>query len=523
MKKILTIAASLAIVAGLASCQKENVGENSGNSEQVTITATFADQTKVAYAESGNNLQPAWEVGDTIVGICGSNPFELKVKSLTGNVANLVANEGSNIPEGTVTLFYKSGLKKENWDGTKNQFVVSLNSQKGDKTMPAIMCATGTIAGASGNFMFENSGAVLGIYEVGSALKNQTIKQVTLYGKKLASSATLDKTNGVKFTPPLGTYNVISTEVLSNITVADDGNGTLSSEILMAVPAEAEVEKVFIRTTEGEVYSLGSSNETPAMAAGVYRYIKGATFERDAKRDDMILTGVFSVQNGEEEPVKQVFFSKGNLQATFNSSAYTWGFAANQYSRIGKAAGNTTIGSQTDGAVVDLFGWVGASSDFNSSPEIYGVSASTTNADYGNSAADTLKADWGTAIDNKGTWRTLSIDEWYYLFDSRNAVCGVTIEDTKYSGVFIYPDNYNGVDVSSMTWNQINAAGIVYLPAAGYRNGSAVTDDNVYGYYWSSTVHSNMNVHYAKLDDDFHDYDDNRKKGCSVRLITECQ
>ena len=92
--------------------------------------------------------------------------------------------------------------------------------------------------------------------------------------------------------------------------------------------------------------------------------------------------------------------------------------------------------------------------------------------------------DWGKAycasngIAAEGTWRTLSKDEWTYLFNDRTmtngkerysnavAVGGVTIEGKTYKGAFLYPDNYNGDVVSgSMTWDEINAAGIVFLPA----------------------------------------------------------
>ena len=92
------------------------------------------------------------------------------------------------------------------------------------------------------------------------------------------------------------------------------------------------------------------------------------------------LKGEFSVST-----TKKVHFSKGNLQATYNSSAstYAWGFAANQYDYIGNAAGNTTIDSQTNGAVVDLFGW-STSTNGTSTTDNYGnkAVASSGKEDY---------------------------------------------------------------------------------------------------------------------------------------------
>ena len=79
-----------------------------------------------------------------------------------------------------------------------------------------------------------------------------------------------------------------------------------------------------------------------------------------------LLSGVFSVSDS-----KKVSFSKGNLQATYNGSSWTWAFAANQWDYIGNAEGNTKVSDSTpfvsgysgSSTTVDLFGWVGASSN----------------------------------------------------------------------------------------------------------------------------------------------------------------
>ena len=57
---------------------------------------------------------------------------------------------------------------------------------------------------------------------------------------------------------------------------------------------------------------------------------------------------------------KNVRFSQGNLQATYDGSAWTWAFASNQYGCIGNAAANTSItgnGTIAGTGTVDLFGW----------------------------------------------------------------------------------------------------------------------------------------------------------------------
>ncbi|MCQ2052089.1 MAG: DUF1566 domain-containing protein [Bacteroidaceae bacterium] len=231
------------------------------------------------------------------------------------------------------------------------------------------------------------------------------------------------------------------------------------------------------------------------------------------------LPGVFSVS-----ATKKVRFSQGNLY--YNGSKFD--FEANQYEYHGYDSWG-------------LFGWVGASSTaFTSSPEIYGVSTSTTLEDYGNSATDALKADWGTAIDDKGTWSTLSKAEWQYLLKTdtpnrmvngkpcySNAVSsGVTIGGATYKGVFLYPDDYSGKEVvdntETWTWDKINSAGIVFLPAALRRDGSTV-ESFVSGSYWSSTAYDGEWAYYLYFNNatvspgaQF-----GRYEGFSVRLVTD--
>jgi len=237
------------------------------------------------------------------------------------------------------------------------------------------------------------------------------------------------------------------------------------------------------------------------------------------------LPGVFSVSAD-----KTVYFSKGNLQATYNGSSYTWGFAANQYDYVGNAAGNTSIDSQSSGATVDLFGW-------STSATTYGINTSTTPSTYSGDFKD-----WGKTIDNKGTWRTLSggdSGEWKYLLSTRT-VNGGTGEGSSYQratirsdvsggvyGLIIYPDNYTSqttaTSYTSTDWDTMKSAGCVFLPAAGYRVGSSVYSVDSYGYYWSSSPYDTSNAYELGFlnnnNNVFPAVCDERKYGYSVRLV----
>ena len=216
------------------------------------------------------------------------------------------------------------------------------------------------------------------------------------------------------------------------------------------------------------------------------------------------LPGKFTVSEG-----KQVSFSRGNLTATIDASGTptAWRFAENQYDYMGEGGANKTIGKVAGD--IDLFGW-------STSATTYGISTSTESLDYSGDFVD-----WGTAIDNKGTWRTLSVDEWLYLFNTRDAstVSGKT--NARYAmatvkgnnGIILLPDIYdhpsdvaelkninkegaeftdNSYDISA--WQAIESAGAVFIPAAGRRAGYIVQDVGGYGTYWSSSIYVDEEV-----------------------------
>ena len=275
------------------------------------------------------------------------------------------------------------------------------------------------------------------------------------------------------------------------------------------------------------------------------------------------LAGVFSVS-----ATKKVWFSQGNLQATYDGTKWTWAFAEHQWDFIGKAAGNTKVTDSSpfisENATVDLFGWVGASSTWTGAAQ-YGITSSTAiNATdgYGNVETENLKADWGT---NMGAgWRTLTggdDDEWEYLFNTRatattNMPAGANSSEARYtkatvagvSGVILFPDDYahpdgvtvtvseaayntggkdyNTFTVDATNWSTMEAAGCVFLPAAGYRKGTTVYSSYL-NYYWSSLPDDSdadnaYNVRFTSGSLTLADID-NRYLGCSVRLVRDVE
>ena len=246
--------------------------------------------------------------------------------------------------------------------------------------------------------------------------------------------------------------------------------------------------------------------------------------------------GVFSVAEG-----RTVTFSKGNLQYT--KSTNTWSFASAQYEMIGtdNVIGGSVfidgkLGYEKSGTAladkIDLFGWSTSVTDFGVG--IY----DDDNNDYSGSFVD-----WGTnkiGEDAANTWRTLTYDEWYYLRKSRpnaNDLVGVA-QVNGVNGLIFLPDNWvcppdvtfrsgfhsdEGADYFALyqifnadQWANLESAGAVFLPAAGFRNPMYVAG-NVYGLgnYWSAVKKDSESPYY------FFFYSSRAEMGSYNRLLRQ--
>ena len=262
-----------------------------------------------------------------------------------------------------------------------------------------------------------------------------------------------------------------------------------------------------------------------------------------------VINGKFSVSD-----TKQVYFSKGNLQATTTDlgANWTWAFAAHQWDYVGSAAANNSMktdgtGTVTANGTVDLFGWVGAS---RTSAAKWGISASKNSADYGNVYNEALKSDWGNVPGIGSGWYTLSQAEWNYLFNTRSATTVNGVNDARYAkaivngedGIVLFPDSYThptGVTApksinsdnisfadahntwSGDDWTKMEKAGCVFLPAGGNHIGMVM--NSLVGYYWTSTSYEGYayNVNFTTKTVNTSTSKDYRYKGQSVRLVRD--
>ncbi len=283
----------------------------------------------------------------------------------------------------------------------------------------------------------------------------------------------------------------------------------------------------------------GSSASCGTVTIGGTEYYNGTNYENEGAtylaQSPLVypapptgaINGKFSVSSN-----KQVYFSQGNLQYT--KSTGVWSFMEHQYSTV-ETTGSYCTNDYGNRDVVSLFGW--ATSGYNHGATCYQpYSTNTTNENYyayGDASYNlydqTGQADWGyNAISNGGNtvnsdWRTLTTVEWQYLFANHttgwSSVNGV-------NGYVIRPDGVSTAIAASYTasdWDTEEAAGAVFLPAAGYRNsyvGTDVYDKGSIGRYWSSSA-DGSNANYVNFSNSSlgPNYTMNRKYGLSVRLV----
>lgn len=278
------------------------------------------------------------------------------------------------------------------------------------------------------------------------------------------------------------------------------------------------------------IFSHTTSN--PILGRNI---LMSAKIKIDPSSTHVTSRGTFSVSD-----TKSIYFSKGNLFChkyvdTWSSSTCNWSFFENQYETFEYNGQNIgTDYSNVD--TISLFSW-GTSNLFEEEGRIASPFITTGVFDYGPGGNNfTLNGiyDWGfNAITNGGNtqnsgWRTLTIDEWSYLLDGArgngtrttytyNLPNGTgdnlharwiraTING-QYKGLIIFPDTYyhpEGVTLEGVVynstgrdnfqtiiatisdWRKMEAAGAVFLPAAGSRLRDDVRNVSTEGIYWNS-------------------------------------
>lgn len=364
---------------------------------------------------------------------------------------------------------------------------------------------------------------------------------LTTYGCML-----LNKCGLVKFTLTNGTSEAVKVTGMktgATINFADPGNPIVANGTKDAITlkSESETEKWAILLPQDAVSAGlalidGKAYSCDMAAVENNSYITTNTIDNTTPSTDKVFT---VSKNG-----NVVRFSPGNLQYDKRTGEYS--FMEHQYDVV--ETENLNVGtnySRQD--IVGLFGWGTGDNPTMTSEDTLDYEVFKDWGDY-----------CGDPTGNSYHWFTLSEDEWVWLIGIRaEAEPGVTCREgnrflhariavggKSYYGIIVYPDGYDGgvgsyvynnyrnvASVSAGDWSSMEAAGAVFLPAAGVRNGLKVADCNKSGSYWSNTLSSYHIIFYNDravyllefMDDLFTSMDPSgytrRIYGKSVRLV----
>lgn len=515
--------ASLFIAGALMiSCSNENdipdipqqPEKPTGNMVTLTTTISWADdstQTRALTEGGVKTFAPNEKVAVVFETLGGHSKVDVTLSE--GDITNggktatisLQLNNPNIKENGFVKYIYPAAMAKDNGDG---DFDKLYNEQDGTLST---LASTFDYARFDGNF--EGTQLPKGTLTNQLALCKFTIKDGD--GTDITSQLTkLTIKNGSDV------YSV-NTSSLSNIWVALKPITSGKIDIYAA-----KGWALYRKTVSGKTLAVNTLTPIKVTAPQV----PGA------------LSGLFSVNDNHD----LVYFSQGNLRAVWHNSTWAnWYFADYQHEFIKNYQGNVSVGNPTEGDAIDLFGW---STNYGSN--YYGINASTEqDPKKDNYVYQGNFYDWGnTIIQNGGShsgclWRTLSYDELKYILKTRSASTisgkangrflmvhfpGDSGNNGKIhiAGIVLFPDNfvlpalqnttitYDAINMSSTygaefswepvatldwdDWGKMEAAGAVFLPNAGSRNGTEV---NLYDYlevypwggYWTSTKGINDN------------------------------
>ena len=496
----------VSINVGPAETRAISVGGNNGH----TLYTNWDNGDQVTVVKDGAVVSPAPLTADVSE---GNSAYATLTGTLTGTFS--VGDE--------LTLYYHSAdIDYTGQKGTLADVSTSKSFLTATSTVQQINQGSGAINNNSGHLVMSNAAyspmqAYLEISFTDGDGTPLAITQLDIWtsGGKLLKTA------------PLGGEKTYATEA-NPLRVTPDA---ATDHFFLALRDEAGTSNTiyFRATTAADIYTYSQESN---LAIGGYYYAASPK----AMKHTSLLPGEFSVSKK-----KKVQFAVGNLQAVFAEpgSSCTWQFAEHQWDYVGDVAPNNTYndgGSVSIPGTVDLFAW-----STDDAGNYYGINRN----DWNTGDRDGNFKDWGNLpIANGGNtansgWRTLTKDEWNYIFNERpdaHSKYGSATVAGKY-GLILLPDNYAGPAIeaiifdwdnniiSASEWIAYEMAGAVFLPSAGWLNGTTLMDPTR-GRYWSATADVNEKGA-VSMSFSYTDYDVNsrpwRDNALSVRLVKDVQ
>ena len=578
---------ALALVTGFTQCKKDQpvVVDNpvlTGETYPITLTLGGPENSKSGIdPQDGNDIAPVQFAVDDIIYVAynGQHCGTLTCTALGGFDDAGGNNPGGGNKMGTFTgtitatasgdqplYFYHLGNKTATIASGNAGYTVDLSDQS--TALPVISYAAsvenfpseGNTYTVKNNWLMNQCALVKfkmeNIYDM-SANDNdnnadalyKTAKAITVYG--LENQVTVNLSS-----------NAFSWSQINNGAVNLYRNDATNDSVRYAI-----VHHGSFNTTEGALEVEFDPATDPYGFYGTYKIqgmIPQNDYFQDAKIDLVWHSGAFTISASGDK----AYFSRGNLQYKHYGSSTpdggTWRFAKHQYDYVGGMVGSDVwnYNNLRQGNVV-LQDDVAGDTEFSTNEQIgeasyvgwidlfgYGTGDnptkhSTLNSQYNN------WHEWGAHdIVNSGKpgntswWQTLTHHEWKYLLSERtnyetkrgtatvNGVQGfVILPDCSTTSIVSYSNHaqWDNNNYTTEQWKAAEAAGAIFLPCAGYRNGTdfdgGTNADQDHGVYWSSSMSTaaaawgirfKTTNNYAYLEDDYPMAPDN---GHGVRLV----
>lgn len=551
MKRISLFAMAVALGMTLAQCKKTETPTNENEGGKVHITLDVSSGAKVIISpETGGT---AFEQGDEVLVANGGH----YVGTLTYNksLRKFDGNLDAGLDESDYLHFYLLGNKdtEENLDDTENRpTTLTVNISDQTAAYPEIAYAHSTDTYTEG---------------------------VTAYKARLLNKCALVKftTNSISTSKAVtitGMNNKVAVDLSDNsFEYSKVGDGAIS------LHAESRTERWGILLPQSQVsdatatavgYATTPAFTVPEIEANGY-LDAGIAVTLVETYPEGAINGKFTI----DETGTQVFFAQGNLQYIGSAAEPYWRFAEHQWDYFGNPTDQMSNSETVDR---DYFGW--GTSGYNHNAAAYQPWETNENNGYYYAYKDQFKnlfdgngqADWGyNAISNGGNtenlWRTLKREEWKWLLgptnnpnpgtncrtsstvngtaNARYTNATINTDGISVNGIIVFPDDYTLGTPDGVTWGSINqksdwgtkcttagwtsleTAGCVFLPAAGYRTGSASNYVGTGGFYWSSS-YNNGDYSYHLVYRNGYDFvnpenTSPRNNGFSVRLVCDVE
>lgn len=541
MKKIVFVLSSLALLFGLTQCKKNLDTVNPAATGKVDITySTGGSKTNISDAGV-----VTWTAGD----VCHV------YASTTGYLGALTLSAGA----GTNTATFSGSLSAWTDNETLRFYYLGTNTKKADNTFVIDYSAQdGTLATIASKYhvsCYTEENVLASKTSFSGQMLNQMALAVFDVSGFGSGNVKIYAESGFRNMIKISDKGVLSYGVAGVHPTLDNQSGHIvigaagAKKYVALLPSDGEITMRFTsqsKTGSDEARKIAANDFIGSSAAVA---ITAADVVSDYVVDLAVASSYeFSVASG-----TTVTFAKGNL--VYDQGRFK--MHSTQYGRCFTSNGDASSQTKVSGTF-DLFGWGTAGwnngnllympytlSNSSSSPYTsahgYGYGP-TDGSNYKIDLTGTYaNLDWGVyqfGMDAESGWRTLTTEEWLYLFYDR------TDADKKYAsatvnsipGIVLLPDTwtlpggcsfkagmngweYNTYDVD--TWASMEVDGAVFLPAAGSRLGTGVYGVGVGGDYWSSSANDGGGAWNMNFSDNYviPDNDYGRYSGQSVRLV----